>query len=96
MILLSGVAALILFGWSYFFYQFHGLLFPSGTWTFAATDSLMRLYPERFFFDVALVMSLGAWLGGLLAAMVGYPLAWRGTITTGVMMRGTHVQETVR
>ncbi|MBX3055886.1 MAG: DUF1461 domain-containing protein [Anaerolineae bacterium] len=83
MILLSGVAGLILFGWSYFFYQVHGLLFPSGTWSFAATDSLMRLYPERFFFDVALVLSLGAWLGGLLAAVASYLLAWRAAPTPG-------------
>lgn len=95
-ILLSGLAGLILFGWSFFFYQFHGLLFPPGTWTFAATDSLMRLYPERFFFDVGVVMSLGAWLWGLLAAVAGYHLAWRAGITTGVMVRGTHVQEAVR
>ncbi|MAU00617.1 MAG: hypothetical protein CL608_26025 [Anaerolineaceae bacterium] len=95
-ILLSGIAGLILFGWSFFFYQFHGLLFPSGTWTFAATDSLMRLYPERFFFDVGVVISVGAWLWGLLAAVAGHFLAWRAAITTGVTMRGTHVQEAVR
>lgn len=98
-ILLSGLASLILFGWPLFFYQFHGLLFPSGTWTFAATDSLMRLYPERFFFDVGVVISLGAWLWGLLAALAGYLLAWRGTTITQEtkeISRGTHVQEAVR
>lgn len=95
-ILLSGIASLILFGWRFFFYQFHGLLFPSGTWTFAATDSLMRLYPERFFFDVGVVISVGAWLWGLLAAVAGYLLAWRGTTITRVISRGTHVQEAVR
>ncbi|HRQ41609.1 MAG TPA: DUF1461 domain-containing protein [Chloroflexota bacterium] len=95
-VLLSGIVGLILFGWSFFFYQFHVLLFPAGTWTFATTDSLMRLYPERFFFDVGVVMSLGAWLWGLLAAIAGYLLAWRTTITTGVTIRGTHVQKAVR
>jgi integral membrane protein (TIGR01906 family) len=95
-ILLSGIAGLILFGWSFFFYQFHGLLFPSGTWTFAATDSLMRLYPERFFFDVGVIISLGAWLCGMLAALAGYLLAWRAAITTSVTIRGTHVQKAVR
>jgi len=98
-ILPSGIAGLILFGWSFFFYQFHGLLFSSGTWTFAATDSLMRLYPERFFFDVGVVISLGTWLWGLLAAVAGYLLAWRGTTITKKtkeISRGTHVQEAVR
>lgn len=91
-ILLSGIAALVLFGWHFFFYQFHGLLFASGTWSFAPTDSLMRLYPERFFFDVGVVMSVGAWLWGLLAALGGYLLAWRAT-TDNAAMGGVHVQE---
>lgn len=85
-ILLSGIAALVLFGWHFFFYQFHGLLFASGSWSFAPTASLMRLYPERFFFDAGVVMSVGAWLGGLLAAL----LAWRAT-TDNAAMRGEHV-----
>lgn len=95
-ILLSGIAGLILFGWNFFFYQFHGLLFPPGTWTFAVTDSLMRLYPERFFFDVGMVISVGAWLWGMMAAVAGYLFAWRAAITTIVTIRGTHVQEAVR
>jgi hypothetical protein len=92
--LLSGLAALILLGWPIFFYQFHGLLFASGTWSFAPTDSLMRLYPERFFFDAGVVMSVGAWLWGLLAAVMGYLLAWRAK-ASNTAMRGLHVQEVV-
>lgn len=94
-ILLSGMTSLILFGWPFFFYQFHGLLFPAGTWTFAATDSLMRLYPERFFFDVGVVICLGAWLWGVLAAVTGYLLAWRATPVIREISQGTHVQEAV-
>lgn len=75
--LLSGLAGLILFGWGFFFYQFHGLLFPSGSWAFAATDSLMRLYPEQFFFDVAVMISGGTWLLGFGFMLIGYFLAWR-------------------
>jgi uncharacterized membrane protein len=92
--LLSGIAALILFGWPLFFYQFHGLLFASGSWSFAPTDSLMRLYPERFFFDAGVVMSVGAWLWGLLAAVIGYLLDWQAK-THKAAMRGLHVQEVV-
>jgi integral membrane protein (TIGR01906 family) len=79
LLLLSGLAGLIGLGWPFFFYQFHGLFFAAGTWSFAPSDSLMRLYPERFFFDFALLVSLGAWLWGLLAALTGYGLAWRLT-----------------
>lgn len=93
-ILLSGIAGLILFGWNFFFYQFHGLLFPSGSWSFAQTDGLMRLYPERFFFDVGVVISVGAWLWGGTVAVVGYLLAWHTAVT--VRTRGTYVQKAVR
>jgi integral membrane protein (TIGR01906 family) len=79
LLLLSGLAGLIGLGWPFFFYQFHGLFFAAGTWSFAPTDSLMRLYPERFFFEFALLASLGAWIWGLLAALVGYGLAWRSS-----------------
>ena len=92
--LLSGLAALILFGWPIFFYQFHGLLFASGSWSFAPTDSLMRLYPERFFFDVGVIMSVCAWLWGFMAAVIGYRLAWRAKMPD-TAIRGLHVQEVV-
>jgi integral membrane protein (TIGR01906 family) len=77
LLLLGGLLGLIGLGWPFFFYQFHGLFFAAGTWSFAPTDSLMRLFPERFFFEFALLAGLGAWLWGLLAVLIGYGLAWR-------------------
>jgi integral membrane protein (TIGR01906 family) len=76
LLLIGGLLGLIGLGWPFFFYQFHGLFFAAGTWSFAPTDSLMRLYPERFFFEFALLVSVGAWLWGLLATLTGYGLAW--------------------
>lgn len=96
-VLLTGLTAFILFGWGFFFYQFHGLLFPSGSWSFAATDGLMRLYPERFFFDVGMVISGGALLWGVLTALGGYLLAWRAAnVGARKMNRGAHVQKAVQ
>ncbi|MFZ1399744.1 MAG: DUF1461 domain-containing protein [Candidatus Promineifilaceae bacterium] len=94
-ILLSGLIGLILFGWSFFFYQFHGLLFSSGSWSFAADDGLMRLYPERFFFDGGLLLSVGTWLWGMLAAIGGYFLAWRCGKAAQQERVVAHVVETV-
>ena len=68
------IAGLILLGWSFFFVQFHELLFPPGTWTFYYTDSLIRLFPEQFWFDVGVIMSVGALLLGAAATTVGYLL----------------------
>lgn len=56
MIVLAVVAA---FGWQAFFAGFHQIFFADGTWTFATSDSLIRLYPGAFWVDAA------AWVGGL-------------------------------
>lgn len=76
LILVGSITSLILFSWGVFFYQFHALLFPAGSWSFAATDSLMRLYPETFFFDAAVVMCVGTWSWGLLLLVTGYLGVW--------------------
>lgn len=95
--LLTGLTAFIFFGWGFFFYQFHGLLFPSGSWTFDATDGLIRLYPERFFFDVGVVISGGALLWGVLTALGGYLLTWRAAnVGARKMNRGAHVPQAVQ
>ncbi|MEM9776033.1 MAG: TIGR01906 family membrane protein [Chloroflexota bacterium] len=61
-IVLAGIAIFILVGWSLFFTTFHELLFPPGTWTFYLTDSLIRLFPEKFWFDVGVIISVGTLL----------------------------------
>lgn len=57
-------------GWGIFFTLFHNLFFAEGTWTFAYSDSLIRLFPEQFWFDFALlwtgsILLLGAIMGGV-------------------------------
>ncbi len=59
------------------FTMFHRLFFEGDTWLFRPTDTLIRLYPEKFWFDAAV------WIGGLtmLEAMVVVALArWRLSI----------------
>ncbi|VAW35716.1 hypothetical protein MNBD_CHLOROFLEXI01-399 [hydrothermal vent metagenome] len=73
-IILAGIAIFIGVGWSIFFQQFHELLFPPGTWTFFYTDSLIRLFPEQFWFDIGVIMSVGALLLGVLVTVIGYGL----------------------
>ncbi len=52
-----GVAVLlvpfILFGFDSFFTRFHEVLFPAGGWRFSETDTLRRVYPDRFWSGVA-------------------------------------------
>ena len=70
-IILAAIALLIVLGWSFFFVQFHELLFPPGTWTFYYTDGLIRLFPEQFWFDVGVIISGGALLLGVVVAALG-------------------------
>lgn len=62
----------ILLGFDGFFTRFHGVFFEGDTWRFPSTDTLIRLYPERFWEDVAqLVAGLT-----LLQAILLVPVAW--------------------
>ena len=70
-ILLAAIAIFILVGWTVFFTLFHELLFPPGTWTFYYTDSLIRLFPEKFWFDVGAIISIGTLLEGVVLMLIG-------------------------
>ncbi len=56
---LAIIAAIIvgaLLSWETFFITFHQLFFQSGTWYFPTSDTLIRLFPEQFWFDAALTI----------------------------------------
>lgn len=62
MLTLGIIAAIVLaavLNWDLFFTGFHTLFFESDTWYFAYSDTLIRLFPEQFWFDAAL------FIGGL-------------------------------
>lgn len=62
----------ILLGFDRFFTRFHEVFFEGDSWRFSDTDTLIRLYPERFWQDVAQLVAAIAVLQALLLA----PLAW--------------------
>ena len=61
-LLTLGIVATIIFmavfNWDFFFTGFHKLFFESGTWYFAYSDTLIRLFPEQFWFDAALLIGI--------------------------------------
>ena len=63
LVLLGLVVLSILTLFNYFFIIFHELFFKSGTWTFLYSDTLIRLFPERFFQDTFLI-------GGILSLVL--------------------------
>ncbi len=70
----AAVGGLMLLGWDTFFTGFHEIFFPPGSWTFAYSDTLLRLYPERFWMDMG-----GILVGCILAealAIAGGAFFW--------------------
>jgi len=73
------LAIIVLIGaaWNFVFTEFHEILFPPDTWTFYYTDSLIRLFPEKFWFDFGLLWTGAVFVEGLLLAALGYWLMRR-------------------
>jgi integral membrane protein (TIGR01906 family) len=68
------IGSLAVLTWRLWFVAFHQLFFASGTWVFNTSDTLIRLFPEKFWFDAALTIS-GLTLGaGLVVTLIGW--AW--------------------
>jgi integral membrane protein (TIGR01906 family) len=72
MAILLAMIVLLFVAWNLVFTQFHEILFPPNTWTFFYTDSLIRLFPEQFWFDFGLFWTIGIFLQGVILAAVGY------------------------
>ena len=73
-VILLIVLVLILISWNLVFTHFHELLFPPDTWTFNYSDSLIRLFPEKFWFDFGVLWTGAIFLEGMLLALLGYLL----------------------
>lgn len=72
-LIVLGLIAVVV-SWNFFFDTFHELLFADGTWQFYRSDTLIRLYPEQFWFDAS--VSIGVLtISGAVAAIV-VPMVW--------------------
>jgi integral membrane protein (TIGR01906 family) len=60
----------VLLDWDAFFTRFHELFFANGSWIFDYSDSLIRLFPVRFWQDAALTVGGLSGVGAILI-MVG-------------------------
>lgn len=74
-LLLISVAVVAIGAWDVFFDLFHGLFFEDGTWQFYYSDTLIRLYPEQFWFQSAVV--LGGISVAVSSAVMGICWRWR-------------------
>jgi len=67
--LIVALLIVVVFGWNLFFESFHRVLFEGDSWQFSTSDTLIRLFPQQFWFDAALTIGLIAVLGALLALL---------------------------
>lgn len=71
--LIATVVLLAITAWDLFFTKFHDVFFEPGTWQFYYWDTLIRLYPEQFWFDAALTIGVLTTIGASM--LVG--ISWR-------------------
>jgi integral membrane protein (TIGR01906 family) len=71
--LMGAIGLLALFAWQVWFVVFHQIFFAAGTWTFEYSDMLIRLFPDRFWFDAAMTIAGLTTGAGLLVSGIG---AW--------------------
>ncbi|MEM9953561.1 MAG: TIGR01906 family membrane protein [Chloroflexota bacterium] len=64
--LIITIVLLAITAWDLFFSGFHGIFFEDGTWQFYYSDTLIRLYPEQFWFDASLVVGGLTVLGAVI------------------------------
>ncbi len=71
------VGTLAVIGWDSWFTAFHQLFFLPGSWLFSPADTLIRLFPIKFWFDSVLLISVLTLVGGFTATYTGYKLRIR-------------------
>lgn len=74
LITLAAIAAIVIgavAAWNAFFTAFHNLFFADGTWQFLYSDTLIRLFPEQFWFDSAIIIGLFTGLIALAFVICG-------------------------
>jgi integral membrane protein (TIGR01906 family) len=70
------VGALVLFSllsFGVFFVAFHNVFFEAGTWMFNYSDTLIRLFPQRFWSDIFIYVGILAVGGGLAVSYIFRP-----------------------
>ena len=70
------LAAIFAVAFDQAFLAFHRIFFPQGNFLFGPDSNLLRLFPEPFWFEAALVAGLAIVVSALVVTLVGWRL-WR-------------------
>jgi integral membrane protein (TIGR01906 family) len=69
-IAIAVVILFVLLSFGVFFVAFHNVFFEPGTWMFEFSDTLIRLFPERFWRDIFIYVGVLSGGAGLLIAFL--------------------------
>ena len=75
--LVTGIGLMATFGWQLWFELFHRFFIQPGSWLFDYSDTLIRLIPVQFWFDMTLAISAINLIEAVLLAFLG----WRWKVT---------------
>lgn len=70
LVLVIGLVTIV--AWQGWFVLFHRVFFAIGSWSFDFSNTLIRLFPEKFWFDAVLTISI-------LSVIAGFLTYWMGT-----------------
>jgi integral membrane protein (TIGR01906 family) len=71
--LIAVIILMAITAWDVFFTGFHQIFFEGDTWLFRYSDTLIRLFPEQFWFDAAIVIGAMVIIGAGIILVV----TWR-------------------
>jgi integral membrane protein (TIGR01906 family) len=100
------LVVLIFVNWTFFFDGFHEIFFKGNSWQFSNSDTLIRLFPQQFWFDAAMTIGFFTVLGAMIAILgVWYwerhltpppnplPTTWRGGESAEEVSSPSHGEE---
>jgi integral membrane protein (TIGR01906 family) len=70
--LLAVIGVVMAVSWWQFFTAFHRIFFAEGTWVFLRSDTLIRLFPIRFWIDVAVAAVVLLVVEAILVGLAGW------------------------
>ena len=83
-VLILAIALLAIFAWQFWFNIFHLFFFQPGSWLFSYSDTLIRLFPVKFWLDATLTIAVLSIMGGLSLAWMGHQ--WRRSLQKSPQM----------
>jgi integral membrane protein (TIGR01906 family) len=87
--LIFAIVIAVVVAWDTFFTLFHTLLFESGTWQFLYSDTLIRLFPEKFWFDASLTIGIMTTVFSLILLAITWQYGNIGTWIKVIFRRKT-------